>query len=147
MLERIERLERGNRRLKRMVTVPVLALAAVMVMGQAAPRSKVVEAERFALVDPKGNLVGGLSAGERGPTLTFFDSTGVRLSLSHDAVLLYDRNKEVRFMLRIQDEGTAGAVFFDAKGEGRINLRVAPDGRAGVLVQPREGKPEILGGR
>jgi hypothetical protein len=118
-----------------------------MVMGQAAPRSKVVEAERFTLVDPAGNLVGGLSAGERGPALTFFDASGVRLSLSQDAILLYDRTKEVRFMLRVQDEGTAGAVFFDAKGEGRINLRVASDGRAGVLVQPREGKPEVLGGR
>jgi hypothetical protein len=147
MLERIERLERGNRRLKRMVFAPLLALTAIMVMGQAPARSKVIEAERFSIVDPKGNLVGGLSAGERGPALTFFDATGVRLSLSHDAILLYDRNKEVRFMLRIQDEGTAGAIFFDAKGETRINLRVAPDGRAGVLVQPREGKAEILGGR
>jgi hypothetical protein len=147
MLERIERLERGNRVLKRMLVLPLLAFAAVLVMGQAPARSRVIEAERFALVDPRGNLVGGLSAGERGPALTFFDETGVRLSLSHDAVLLYDRNKEVRYMLRIQDEGTAGAIFFDAKGEARINLRVAPDGRAGVLVQPREGKPEVLGGR
>jgi hypothetical protein len=147
MLERIERLERSNRRLKRMAVVPLLAFAAIMVMGQAPARSKVIEAERFALVDSSGNLVGGLAAGERGPALTFFDATGVRLSLSQDAILLYDRQKEVRFMLRIQDEGTAGAVFYDPKGADRIHLRVAPDGRAGILVNVRDGKPEILGGR
>ena len=147
ILERMARLERGNRVLRRLVVLPWLALAALLVMGQTAARPKVIEAQRFALVDPSGKLVGGLAAGEKGPTLTFLDAAGVRLSLSHDTILLYDRQKEVRFMLRVQDEGTAAAIFFDPKGTDRIHLRVAPDGRAGVLVNVRDGKPEVLGGR
>lgn len=143
--ERIERLERDNRMLRRLAVIPLLAATAALLMGQA-PAQKVIEAQRFALIDPSGKVVGGLSAGDRGPSLTFFDTTGLRLSLSPDSLILYDRGGEVRYLLRVRDDGNLATTMFDAKGEGRINLRVAPEGSARVVVTARDGKPEALGG-
>jgi len=53
VLERLEKLERQNRRLKQRGVLVILALGALVVMGQA-PRSRIVKAEQFVLQDSQG---------------------------------------------------------------------------------------------
>jgi hypothetical protein len=55
--ERLDRLERENRRLKRIGGVVLVGLAAIVLMGQAMPgkAAKVVEAEKFVVRDTAGH--------------------------------------------------------------------------------------------
>jgi hypothetical protein len=74
MVGRLIRVERENRRLKRVGALALLALAVVVLMGQAASPSKVVRAQLFALRDTTGKDRATLSLGTDGsPALTFLD--------------------------------------------------------------------------
>ncbi len=73
LTQRLDRLERENRRLKLAGAFLVLALVAVGAMGQVLPKAvpKVVEAERFVLRDPGGKIVATLGTeGPGTPSLT-----------------------------------------------------------------------------
>jgi len=97
VVARLEKVERQNRRLKR-VGVVVLALAvAGMVMGQAMPRARIVEAEEFVLKDAARNVRAELAAFKDGPALTLLDENGKsRATLAVDKpgpmLLLHDEN-------------------------------------------------------
>ena len=67
LVERLDRLERENRRLKVVGTVAAALLAAVITMGQAS-RAKVVEAESFVVRDQTGaaRVVMGTGSGGAG---------------------------------------------------------------------------------
>lgn len=53
LVRRLDRLERENRRWKRVSAATFAAIAALVLMGQATPR-RVVEAEKFVLRDLNG---------------------------------------------------------------------------------------------
>jgi len=59
VIERLEKLERQNRRMKQVGAAALILAAAVLLMGQANPNRKIVastvEAERLVLKDSKGN--------------------------------------------------------------------------------------------
>ncbi|MFQ5929667.1 MAG: hypothetical protein ACE5MK_08200 [Acidobacteriota bacterium] len=146
MEERLNRLERENRRLKEAGALTLAAIAVVVIMGQAMP-SKVVEAEKFvvrdasgkvhaalgtvnkravslALIDKNGNprvVLGVLSDGS--PSLSFYDKDmnrravlGLRADDSPDLALL-DRDRKLRARLSLNDEGSATLVFIDSGGK------------------------------
>ena len=100
VVARLEKVERQNRRLKR-VGVVVLALAvAGMVMGQAMPRARIVEAEEFVLRDAAGNVRAELVAFKDGPALTLLDENGKsRATLAVDKpgprLSLHDENDKM----------------------------------------------------
>src|SRR5262245_15632791 len=73
LLERLERLERSNRRLKICGLVTLLGLAGVFAMGQARPL-QTVEAQEFVVKDAGGVVRARLGASQ----------TGAVLSLSHE---------------------------------------------------------------
>jgi len=54
VLERLENVERQNRRMKRVGLVTLVLLAAGFLVGQAQPKSQVVEAEQFIVRDARG---------------------------------------------------------------------------------------------
>ena len=57
LARRLDRLERENRRLKRLGALALIGLAALTIMGQtaSAPVANTIEAERFILRDASGN--------------------------------------------------------------------------------------------
>ena len=65
LTQRLDRLERENRRLKIAGAILLLALAVVGSMGQVLPKAvpKAVVAEQFVLLDQNGKPRAGLSAG------------------------------------------------------------------------------------
>jgi len=106
LTQRLDRVERENRRLKRIGGVALIGLAAVALMGQAMPGkvAKVVEAERFIVRDLSGGARANLGLDPEGtirlvlldkrgtPVLTLagMSSGSSALALgSKDGVLLY----------------------------------------------------------
>jgi len=77
ILERIEKLERQNRRLKQLGIVALIAAASLVVMGEA-PLKKTIEANEFILRDNSGNVRARLSVDEKFSTtqLVLFDKEG-----------------------------------------------------------------------
>ena len=57
MVQRLDRLERENRRLKLLGSLVLIGIATLLLMGQAKPNrvAKVIEAEKFILRDSSGS--------------------------------------------------------------------------------------------
>lgn len=70
---RLDRLEKENRKLKRIVMVLCVAGGALLVMGQTRSVPKVVEAEKFVLKDPTGKEAAYLGMSNTGPELKVHD--------------------------------------------------------------------------
>src|SRR5262245_38819697 len=80
LTERLERLERENGWWRRAATLALLVTGALALLGQASPRSRVVEAEKFVLKDSDGKVravLGREWANGRAPTLSEVRLTGV----------------------------------------------------------------------
>jgi len=73
---RVEKLERENRRLKRLAGCGAAVACAVLAMGQAAPEPKTIEAARFVVVDDAGRERMVLGMDESGPALVIHSSQG-----------------------------------------------------------------------
>ncbi|MEE8153218.1 MAG: hypothetical protein V3T76_09355 [candidate division NC10 bacterium] len=97
MEERLNRLERENRRLKRAGGVILGVIAVLLLMGHVVGE-KVVEAERFVLVGPSGEPRAVLAVTEGGSGLYLYDNTGklraglVGGSADETALTLYGTN-------------------------------------------------------
>jgi hypothetical protein len=76
VLERLEKLERKNRRLKQSGIVALLVLCAVVLMGQAGP-SRTIEATRFVLKDGEGRVRAELNLDEGFPKVILRDKKGL----------------------------------------------------------------------
>ncbi len=75
MEERLNRLERENRRLKRAGGVVLGVIAALLLMGHVVGE-KVVEAERFVLLDSSGQPRAVLAVAKGGSGLYLYDNKG-----------------------------------------------------------------------
>jgi len=135
LTQRLDRLERENRRLKVTGAVLVLALAAGGVMGQvpkAVPR--VVEAERFVLRDTKGKVLATLGTEASTPSLALFDQNGktraVLMVLANGAAGLFvdDQNGKTRVLLGVGADGTPAVSLLDQNEKRRAALGVGADG-------------------
>ena len=118
--QRVERLERENRRLKRAGLV-ALALAAVLVLTGQARSSRVMEANRFVLRDTSGRVRAELKTEEDlSPRLVLLDSHGASRAW-------LDLSKKGEPTLRFWRRANRGPVSF--KVEGGVRYR-AGDVRA-----------------
>src|SRR5690349_20079714 len=91
MLERVEKLERQNRRMKRAALLALALIAALVLMGQAAPSRRTVEAEAFVLKDASGRV--------RGQLTTVDDDTA--------GLFLRDKTGRPALSLRVDQNGPA----------------------------------------
>lgn len=119
--ERIERLERDNRRLKCLATLMLLGIAAVGLMGQALQDrvtanvvlARTVEAQSLVLRDGAGKVRALLETDPAGPiTLTLSDKEG-----------------RERLALGVGPAGGVGIVFRDKEAVVRAGIGVGPTGR------------------
>lgn len=79
VIDRLEKLENQNRRLKQIGAVVLVLAVSFLLMGQAAPK-KTVEANEFVLKDASGRVRGQLLMRLLGPDLTLFDENGTPLA-------------------------------------------------------------------
>ena len=148
LTQRLDRLEREKRRLKRMGVAVAVGIAAAVLMGQARPAGKVIEAEQFILRDASGTMRADLSAGaESGVGLFLFDRRGgARAGLMVEAdgtpkLFLFDKNSMAAAWLSVV-EGTPALQLKGSDGVDRAWLEVT--GNAPRLVFRDEGKRQRL---
>lgn len=118
IIERLEKLERQNLRMKQVGIVALVLAAAVVLMGQA-PANRIVEAERFVLKDKGGNVRGSLAIFADGPGLE-----------------LYDANQKLRVALGVLGD-MPNLTLKDGKEVGRVMLGIVPTGPGLVLADDR----------
>ena len=120
LVERLDRLERENRRLKVLGTIAVALLAAVITMGQAS-RPQMVDAESFVVRDQTGAA--------RVVLRTRSDGAG--------EISLIDQSGKSRVVI---DSGGSSSGFTITDGLWpRVMLWVTDDGRAGSQVIGSDG--------
>ncbi len=109
---RIERLERENKRFKRLGTAALLLVVIAVSMGQTPrERPKTIKAQQFVIVDEKGTPRGQFGI-EKG---------SAKLSLAH-------KNGKRTVELRTLPNGRSALHFLDTNGTPRVELAIAKQG-------------------
>jgi hypothetical protein len=144
--QRLARLERENRWMRRLGAVAVAVAAAVFLVGQGKDKPRVVEAQKFVLRDSEGKSRAELSLRERGGVgLDLRDGAGTPraslLLLRPDAPMLAlrDGSGRSRLVLSAADEGATDMLIKDARGNARVLLGVSHRGSGGIEVYAPNG--------
>ena len=142
--ERIDKLERENRWMKRGCLIALTAVSVVLLLSlgprvtgrafaQDAGGPRIVEASMFRLIDSRGRSRGGLIAeGDTGVSLDLFDERGhVRVSLSleptNQTLSFWDKQGDKRLALSVVKD-VAGIALNDERGKPRACLGLNEDG-------------------
>ena len=114
IIERLETLERQNRRMKRIGAGVILTVASLLLMAQTAP-TRIVEANGFVLKDSSGRIRAKLEVSNAGnPILNFMSTRGdIRMSLS-------------------ANDGGGGITLLGPNGQN-LSLALAPE-RANLVM-------------
>jgi hypothetical protein len=129
LLQRIERLESQNARLKKAAAVTVLALATIILLGQGSQKGREVEAQSFVLKDADGAV------------RARWETKG------HEVLFrLFDTKERIRTELMVADTG-AFVTLGDATGRPRAIFGV--QGREGLeettlALSDKNGKSMVL---
>lgn len=132
VMERVRQLEAQCVQLKGIGVVALGILSFVVLMGQAAPKNRVIEAERFVLRDSAGTIRADLTANEETTTFLLSDVHGQpRAALSvipkGPILLLRDEPRSKRWVtLELFDDGS-GLELNGLDGEYRAGLRLVKD--------------------
>ena len=129
LTQRLDRLERENRRLKLLGALALLGLAALTLMGQTAPTpvANTLEAERFVLRDGAGNVRASLGLRPDGTA----------------ALALADDTQRERLVLSVTAPGLAGLDLSDRAGQLRAGLNVRADGTAQLSLLDQADRPRV----
>lgn len=156
IVNRLDQLERDNRRLRRYTTTMLVVVAMVLGLGTALvwysvrsglPGSPVtVSARQFVLRDSDGNVRGVWGLDDSGAVRLSLSDAGerqrVRLSLLRDGsagLSLADSADRKLAVLGLLPDHTANLALTDPQGIPRAVLGVAPDGSSNLVFADREG--------
>jgi hypothetical protein len=114
--DRVEGLERENRRLKLAGALGLALLAALALMGQA--RARTVEAHRVVVRDAGGQL---------------------RAELTAAGLSIYDGKEKIRAALGVGGDARSGLSLYDPGERTRMTLYVASDGGAAIQLADERG--------
>lgn len=169
LAERLERMERENRRLKRVGAVLILGIGALVLMAQGKP-SRVIEAERFVLRDARGKTRAVLGVEDRVTKFSLYDEDGdfradlgvgpavstlglfgkdkgsaVILSEAFplEASLVFLKDKKMRSIVGVGVVGPA-LDLGDADGRSRASLKLAADGSPTLTLYDEDKKPRTI---
>jgi len=142
VIERIEALERENRRVWYVGIAVVCAAIILLVEGTSLIRPpRIVEAQGFVLKDPSGRVRGRLRTNREGsPEFSLLDESGeprvnLKTTVDHEASLfLYDRGR-ARVELTATSEGSALFRLADDSEESQLALYLRSDGSTGQSLE------------
>jgi hypothetical protein len=150
LTQRLERLERDNRRLRRMGGGFLIGLIALLLTAQAVPPARIVEAQHFVVKDGAGKKRAELTTSDTGPELVFVDTMGRRkaalglaLGEPHLVMFGYDRYGTAPVQtLRVALTREASSISLnDAKGKQvRISLF---DDASGITLTDGRGRNRL----
>ena len=147
IMQRLNNLETQNRRLKWSGLSLLVVLSALVLMGQATPAPKVIEAQRFVLKDGKGNVRAWLGLLGEGTELILGNvnkQPKMTLKVSDDASDLHFFGSENSGMNLGLDLGNPAIAMAGADGNGGADIAFSPSGPA-ITVQDREGFSTVVG--
>ena len=144
MLQGLDRLERENRRLKRVAVTLLTGIAALAMMGQAVPKSRIVEAEKFILKDANGRRRAELGLQDGSPGLYIYSQAGQLREELKDSdktvgLGLID-NGTPRVVLALSQAGQVGLGLQDKDGTARALLNILPNGFGFLCLADKDGK-------
>ena len=156
IVNRLEQLERDNRRLRRYTTTMLIVVAMVLGLGTAMlwysvrsglPGSPVtISARQFVLRDSDGNVRGLWGLDDGGAVRLSLSDAGerqrVRLSLLQDGsagLSLADTADRKLAVLGLLPDYTTNLALTDPQGIPRAVLGVAPDGSSNLVFADRSG--------
>ena len=121
--QRLEQLERENRRLKLVgMIVAVLGGAALLwILSQLVGRT--VEARRFILRDSGGEKRAEIAIGSEGMA----------------GLWMYDKSGKFRATFTVTGAGTPGIVLYDENGRNRAEFGLLPDNSPGIALSEQGG--------
>lgn len=145
VVKRLEKVESQNRRLKWAGGLVLVVLCAVVLMGQASPKKRIVEAEQFILRDVDGNMRAFLSLVEDSPSLVLHDKHGnpvVLLGVFQDgspSLAFFDKQHNPCAVLSVSD-GSPSLTLRDKDGKIRAKLSLFDDGSPSLALRDKDGK-------
>ena len=149
VFERLEKLEKQNRRLKRAAALFVIFTSSLVLMSAAGHKGRTVEARQVVLKDDAGNTRAVLGMRSAGPGLTLYGPDGDKVEalltvLQTGPVLgLYDADGTTRALLGVTPKG-ASLTFNDAEGKLRAEMSFSGDAPQ-LTFFDREGNPVYVG--
>ena len=143
---RLDRLEAQNRKMKALAAA-VVALAAVLLLGQAAPGGEVIEGREIILKDDAGKTRVLLSASHSGqPLIALTDDTGeirAGLTMKKGGPGLFLRNADGKEELRVALDPSGPALMLsDSSQVVRTGLAMI-DGRPGLFLRDANRKQRL----
>ena len=147
ILERIRKLEEQNQRLKKLTTAILLLLSAVLLMGQAAPSPRVLEAQKFVLKDSDGKIRGWMGTIGNGTELTLGNVNAqpmIRLIVSTDSSDLHFFGSRKSGMNLGLDSGTPDISMIGAEGNGGAKITLKELGPS-FSLEDVKGSSTIIG--
>lgn len=162
VMNRLEKLEKQNRRMKQIGALALILVVSVLLMGQAVPK-KTVDANEFILKDTNGNVRGKFDLNALGPELVLLDEKGdaraalLVSSVLDDARLLLNKGKEGGAALspnglhfcesplkcRASFTDAPSLQLYDPQGKVQAALGVTTDG-PGLALTDANGKAQSL---
>jgi hypothetical protein len=147
ILERIGELEAQNRRLRRGGIAVLALLSAVILMGQAAPSPRVVEAQRFVLKDREGNVRGWMGTIGKGSELSLGNVNAQpmmrRIASTDSSDLHFFGSRKSGVTLSV-DSGDPALSMIGADGEGGAGISLGKDGPS-LTLEDSKGFSTVLG--
>lgn len=147
LAQRLDRVERENRRMNRACAAILGGIAALVLMGQASQRGRTVEAEQFILKDANGVTRTELHTLPDGsPTLRMLDKDGsirIAIGIASDGSAAFGlRSREGKGLtaLAMKPDGSAGLGFSDSHGRIRAGLEALATGESSVFLSDLGGK-------
>ena len=133
VLERLEKLEKQNRTLKRVGMLVLALFGLVLLMGQTLPGRRIIEAEGFILRDATGKMRAALGISEGAPHLSLLDEEGtarifLTLAANKPSVWLFDAKANLRVSLATDAGGDGILSLLDGMRKQRAVLGLFPDG-------------------
>ena len=155
--ERIVRLERQNRWMKRAGGLAVVLVGLFVTLGQSNPQDTVIMARGFIIVDEKGEKRGefGFSGPRTGPRLDLFGAAGEAVRLTSEKLVLSKTqgasglpflsltlSSEPSIMLLGAEEAT---ILIDTERLGPTVHLGCKSGQAALWINPEHGSQMLLG--
>jgi hypothetical protein len=150
IVQRLEGLERQNRRLKLAAIATVTVVGALLLMGQARP-ARTIEAERFVVKDSSGAVRAQLAAEGTDVRLVLYDTKGEsRASLyvvpDGPGLMLTGSGQKPYVRLSMSEKrGDSGLEIADANAVKRAALLFHPheEGEPCLVLQDANGTPRV----
>lgn len=138
ILARLDKLERSNRRLRGTLTFALVSLLGLAALGATSSTPKVIEAERFVLLDAAGAERAVLFSSDKTAGLIFLNknktrAASVMVGSETNGVMLWDRNGNLRQVLSSDLDESAWNIFEPGSDKPQISFTDNQQGAALVV--------------